>query len=344
MSFLQLILLPTIILSFGFSILTVGVRGYGQGLSPRVIAFSASVQGFESSQEIWLMEVDSRRNQRLLHIPHAGRIVWSPNLMQFAYTSYDYAQRKPYLNLMTISGELSSIPTQQHLEFLFWSPDGQWLAGVAPLTRNNFYTKGVYLLRADGSDVQQISTLDVAPSWSSDGERLFYLDADNTHFTVNELDVQTREINIRHEIEGNPRIISTSWSPDGQWFVYVRQDPNVHTLLLVNLSDNSETTLTTRRTRPFIRGWLDNGQRFAYSNRRYSPLKVVDLQPPFRQQQFNLGNLSELVADNSNGGWLFVAAVDVPIRREVFHMDTNGQVHRLTNSYSEKDSLAWWIP
>ena len=69
-----------------------------------------------------------------------------------------------------------------------WSPDGQWIAYLS--SKGNGGLKfGVWLVRPDGSENQQILPLGLSPQWSENSQWLYYVEESNT--PIKRVDVKT---------------------------------------------------------------------------------------------------------------------------------------------------------
>ena len=111
-----------------------------------------------------------------------------------------------------------------------WSPDGQQLAFVA---EGNFSVGGIlYTVRADGSELLEISETTVSPpSWSPDGSSLAFakLDGDDVALYTVEADGSDpraiTKITDRETFRGSPRsyrvwISTLAWSPEGSHIMF----------------------------------------------------------------------------------------------------------------------------
>jgi Tol biopolymer transport system component len=99
-----------------------------------------------------------------------------------------------------------------------WSPDGQWIA----FTRFNddIGLVAVFVMRADGTHVRQITERGGGPMWSPDGTRLAFSRTTPTGglaiFTVRLDGTHLRRITPWSLRAGQ----QPDWSPDGQWILF----------------------------------------------------------------------------------------------------------------------------
>jgi TolB protein len=120
-----------------------------------------------------------------------------------------------------------------------WSPDGTRIAF------NSARAGGfdIYTMKADGSDVQRVTTSGMAlePDWSPDGTRIAYMDAggggDGNIHVINA--DGTGDVNIgRYGYETDP-----AWSPDGTKIAFVYQ-PEVGVMYEIYVMDADGSNLS----------------------------------------------------------------------------------------------------
>ena len=102
-----------------------------------------------------------------------------------------------------------------------WSPDGSRITYYR--TRSSLAghkSSGVYVMNADGSDHQFLSSSGGDPAWSPHGDRIVYLDRS---------DSLSGQIWVMNADGGDPQLINSSggdpaWSPDGGRIAYISGD------------------------------------------------------------------------------------------------------------------------
>ena len=108
-----------------------------------------------------------------------------------------------------------------------WSPDGSLIAFSGGASDQS---RGLYVMRADGSGARRISTVSgnagaFAPVWSPDGRRLMFSGGDGST-TVWMVDVDGAN---EHLVDRGAFVGSQSWSPDGKRIAWLHAsaDPSL---------------------------------------------------------------------------------------------------------------------
>lgn len=102
-----------------------------------------------------------------------------------------------------------------------WSPDGQWIAFYS--NANQQHTPNIYIMDADGDNVQKLAEGGYRPTWSPDGQSLAFMSALDHQIVL----VQSDGSNVRSlgVIGGSP-----DWSPDGEYIAFAGKDTDSGTL------------------------------------------------------------------------------------------------------------------
>lgn len=143
-------------------------------------AAASTEQDYQS--DLALVRIAGGEPRRLTtHDAYDSFPVWSPDGARIAFLSTRHLRRRdspviaPHLYTMAPGGSdvrhlartvvVQSYPPQ-------WSPDGQWLAVVAREPEGHH---GIYVVRADGTDVRRLAPAVSGPAWSPDGQRLAFV-------------------------------------------------------------------------------------------------------------------------------------------------------------------------
>ncbi|MPZ23138.1 MAG: hypothetical protein GEU28_06250 [Dehalococcoidia bacterium] len=120
---------------------------------------------------LWLMNDDGSGQTLLLDEPVVGDPLWSPDGRALAVLGHD--QR---LLVVDLAGEVLLEYGRVGSDDMAWSPDGQMIAAFSE-TPPPDYDRRLVVLRLDGSVVLDVPG-NARVSWSDDGERLAYFEAD----------------------------------------------------------------------------------------------------------------------------------------------------------------------
>jgi hypothetical protein len=182
------------------------------------IAFHTARDG---NMEIYVMDPNGGSVQRLTNDPGADtEPAWSPDGSQIAFVSD--RDGNPEIYVMNADGSNSRRLTDNPANDASpaWSPDGNTIAFAS---QRGGSSSELYLMKTDGSGVQQISNLFGAngwyPAWAPDGHLLSF-----TSERSNEADIYTMDDqgqNIKRMTQETSWLTSTDWSPDGGWIAYM---------------------------------------------------------------------------------------------------------------------------
>jgi TolB protein len=114
-------------------------------------------------------------------------------------------------------------PTDFHVEFYRWAPDGSRLIVEGGPKVGGAGTLDLYVMNPDGSGAVDIASGPVIPEWSPDGQRLAYFDQVTANIGVMNADGSGKTpLPTGSDVETDPR-----WSPDGRQIVFRKQKPTV---------------------------------------------------------------------------------------------------------------------
>jgi|GEM_PF-5455879 len=338
MTMLRLLTLPALLLFLVFSLIGIALRNYGQGLSPRVIAFAADVPFQSPLDEIWLMDIYGGRSHRVIRGSDIGNVAWSPDFRQIAFIQY--IEREPYLAVIGVSGSGYRQLVQAPFGTPVWSPNGEWLAMSSRTSFGDYV--GLYIIRADGSDIQQISQRGSDPVWSTDGGELYYLDIDPPGYSVNAVDTTTFEVEQLHHIPF-PFLEGLAWSPDRAWFSYVTRNYGNRSLHLLDIDERRERIIASNTEPLLIVGWTDDSEKIIYSDSVSSPLVTVEVDNPQAREERDITFYrGQVIWHEASTELVFTAWIDDPARYEIFRVNDEDRVFRLTDTVGHKWDITWW--
>lgn len=140
-----------------------------------------------------------------------------------------------------------------------WSPDGTQIAFVS--NRENGAEGGefIYVMRADGSNVAQLSHQNESkfPDWSPDGNHIAFNDGGDIYI-INLLD--DIEVNLTNSLEDDQQ---PKFSPDGQRIAWLRGPEEERHIYVMDL-DGSNIQQVTRSGKASGVTWAVDGRLFAH--------------------------------------------------------------------------------
>lgn len=162
-------------------------------------------------------------------------VSWSPDGTLLAYSSIPGNLSQILVSRADSFGSTAVGDPALKGQYPAWSPDGTTIAFSGGAYDDE---RGLYLMRADGTDARRISTAPgvsgaFAPTWSPDGRRLVYPGgAGYTTFYVINSD-GTDE----HLIDSGAFVGAASWSPDGRRLAWVHADAVADGLAQIDVAD-----------------------------------------------------------------------------------------------------------
>ena len=178
---------------------------------------------------IWVVDVDGSNRRTLTE---GGEYpVWSPDGTRITYQGLLFAgnarqasvdeSSKGIWVVDTGGGNNRQLTDGENDRRPLWSPDGSRITYYQTrYTLAGHESSGIYVMNADGTDQQLLSSSGGDPAWSPNGDRIVYLDRS---------DGLSGQIWVMNADGTDPQLINSSggdpaWSPDGDSIVYISGD------------------------------------------------------------------------------------------------------------------------
>ncbi len=240
-----------------------------------------------------------------------------------------------------------------------WSPDGSMVLFGSPEGGN---TNDIFVINADGSGRRRL--LDWPDShewgavWSPDGKYIAFTSEKDGNYQIYVMpfEGEGEPVNL---MQDKSFYTYPDWSPDGQWLVFVSDlsgnwdiwKMNVAKCLEARLSGGdaeiacAPQQLTENYDDDFFPRWSPDGNKIAFSSRRYSDRDIYVMDA----EGGNLERLTDLPGNDSNPIWAMDGQDIIFSRRpqtnwDLYMMRANGSdIRQLTDSPGE-DRFGDWKP
>ncbi len=177
-----------------------------------------------------------------------------------------------------------------------WSPDGQWLAFVS----NRSGSKDIYIMRADGSELRQLTDAtaeDLYPSWSPDGRQLVFSSNRDGDFDLFVITVDSAEIAVK--LTTNDAFDSfPHWSLDNRLVFASNRDGNFEIYKMDSDGQNLQR-MTETSADEFYPVWSPSAQQIVFISQTADGREIYSI----RQDGTGLVPLTDTQADEFSPNW-----------------------------------------
>ncbi|MDA0327867.1 MAG: S9 family peptidase [Gemmatimonadetes bacterium] len=193
------------------------------------------------STQIFVVPVDGGEARQVTELPvNVSGVSWRPNGTGFVFTADEHQRDEhtyPRADLWTVTldGAISRLTDDEYnWNNPQWSPDGRWFVasgqvGLDVIIRERWdhgSPTDLWLFSADGAQRRNLTAdwdlLPGSPTWSADGQSLYFTAGIGGDTHLLQLDVATGRVDQLTFGEG--RLGSVSFSSDASTLAYIRQD------------------------------------------------------------------------------------------------------------------------
>lgn len=306
--------------------------------------------GSSGNYEIYLMDITRGLAVNLTRSPgEDSRPAWSPDGEHMAFYSHRDGRTDLYL-LDVASGELRRLAlTGAPSAYPAWSPDGQWITYTSILPRQ----VGIYRIRPDGTDIQQLAAHRAALlRWSPDGRRLLFMsDCDNNCdlYVMDADGSNLRQLTRNGIIDAYP-----IWSPDSRRIVFMSTRDIFYELYMIEVdcdesghSGCEAKRLTENRDFDGFPDWSPDGREIAFSTDRDGNFEIYSLDTICLDQPVpcDARRLTDRAVNDRDPVWSpdgrWIAFISV---FDVYLMNAQGGDVRLLSRSVLRDQYLVWRP
>ncbi|HSJ54707.1 MAG TPA: hypothetical protein VLC52_13285 [Anaerolineae bacterium] len=229
------------------------------------IAYQSRAEG-ESAWSLFVM--DSNGGNRTLVTPGQSGFLappaWSPDGSRLVLVS----DRSGFSDLWLVDldgGNAVNLTLDEAKDHSpAWSPDGQWIAFAS--LRDALYWE-LYLMRADGSDVQRLTwwedASDLSPSWSPDGRRIAFASKRDGNWEIYTMDRDGG--NLLRLTDHPADDTNPAWSPDGSRIAFESTREGYAEILIVPVAGGEPVNVSNAPlSSEHGPTWSPDGSRIAY--------------------------------------------------------------------------------
>lgn len=189
----------------------------------RWIAFNGRISSMSGNDDIYKVRSNGEDVRQLTHTQdiHECCPTWSPDGEWIAYRATqgiykmrsDGSEQQLLIDMILPASNTSD-------QSIHWSPNGEWIAFIGN-PRDGTHAFNVWRIRADGSDLQQITYgASVLPifAWSPDSERIAFVSGHNGKNDIYVVDQDGTHLHQLTHTAYTERHLQ--WSPQGDWITF----------------------------------------------------------------------------------------------------------------------------
>ncbi len=154
-----------------------------------------------------------------------------------------------------------------------WSPDGERIAFIRDMDQNNQRSSELFLMNADGTNVQRLTNDNVGdyyPSWSPDGKKIAFDSSRSGRSEVHVMDLATLDVTQLTGLDGDKGATAPDWSPDGAEIVYENFTDVGKNIYVMSADGSDQRELLDPKPvegmQRFFPRWSADGQRIVFDD------------------------------------------------------------------------------
>ncbi|MDX2368359.1 MAG: DUF5050 domain-containing protein [Colwellia sp.] len=229
-----------------------------------------------------------------------------------------------------------------------WSPDGQFILFTSNRDGGN---SEVYVMAVDGSQQRNLSrspSYDGQARWSPDGKFIVFNSDRNGSIGLYIMSFDGKNIKqvSKDDMDG---YVFPSWSPNGEWISYSKQDFNGKSNVWIVKADGSEHQQLTnnRKSEEGQVHWSPDSQKLLYHSRRNREYNIYlfDLKSTKEQQLTYLRSADSRPQWSNKGDQIVFLSTRGPVgRTQLFIMKEDGsQLKSLSDGRFQVDDATWLL-
>lgn len=195
------------------------------------------------SQEMHVIDLESRNEVYLASISASTDPAWSPDGSRFAYAKLTGENKEDIYVVNVDSGEEVRLTNHDGFDWdPAWSPDGSKMAFRR-------YPGDIYVIEVDGGEPMKLTTnpdfYKWGPAWSPDGKKIAFTSAENIDDGPFDIYTVDADGGMETNLTGSPsKDLDPAWSPDGSRIAFESDRDGNPEIYVMDAEGANQTRLT----------------------------------------------------------------------------------------------------